>query len=296
MLPDRSKRYAGIDGEIPRLVLASNWQLLLVALLVLALLVLIFPRTTLVEKLYAHETLDDLTLSYIQNLYRSDAKNIDVAILLTKSQQDELDIKTMESRLLPFVNSGDMRQRTAVWTMLTKAYEKALAANPDAREMARLRVQLTDLLQKVGKEEIPDRLARLFAAAAFDLNQPRMGLDFLERIEAGHSSKVLEQYGQEALGQGEYGLAAEYFLMARDQALDRDEARRLFLKGVGTLMADSRFKQAMLAADQHLGNLESDPATLRYLTRTAQAAGETAQAARYARRLVFQANKAPSAP
>lgn len=296
MLPDRSKRYAGIDGEIPRLVLASNWQLGLIALLVLALLVLIFPRKTLVEKLYAQETLDELTLSYIQNLYRADPGNADAAILLTKLEQNELDIKTMESMLLPFVNSADPRQRTEARIMLAKAYEKALAANPDARERARLTTQLTDLLQKAAGEKIPEQLARLFAAAAFELNLPRLGLDFLAKIEGGHAARTLEQYGQEALGQGDYGVAAEYFLMARDQTSDRDEARRLFQKGVGTLMAASRFRQAMLAADLHLGNLENDSATLRYLARTALAAGEPAQAARYARQLVFQADKAPSAP
>lgn len=296
MLPDRSKRYAGNDGEIPRLRLASSWQLLLVALLVLALLVLIFPRKTLVENLYAHETLDELTLSYIQNLYRADTKNADVAILLAKSQQGALDLTTLESMLLPLVRSDDTRQRTEARIILAKAYATALTAHPDVRETARLRAQLTDLLQKAGAEEIPERHARIFATAAFQLNLPRLGLGFLERIETGHSSGTLEQYGQEALGKGEYDLAAEYFLMARDLTSDMNDARRLLQKGVGTLMAASQFRQAMLAADQHLGNLEDDPATLRYLARTALAAGEPAQAANYARRLVFQANKAESAP
>lgn len=296
MLPDRSKRYAGNDGEIPRLVLASNWQLLLVALLVLALLVVIFPRKVLVERLYEQETLDELTLSYIQNLYRADAKNADIAILLAKAQQNELDIKTLESMLLPFVNAEDARQRTEARMVLATAYEKAWATQPDIRERARLRAKLTEILQKVVAEKIPERLSRLFAAAAFELDLPRLGLAFLEPIEVGQAAKTLERYGQEALGQGDYGVAAEYFLMARDQTTDRDEARRLFQKGIGALMAASRFRQAMLAADRHLGNLENDSATLRYLARAALAAGEPAKAASYVRRLVFQADKAPGTP
>jgi hypothetical protein len=292
MLPDRSKRYAGIDGEIPRLVLASYWQLALVALLVLALLVLIFPRRTLVEKLYEQDVLDDLTLSYIQNMYRADAKNPDVAILLTRAQQDRLDLQTMESRLLPLLEGGNARRRMEAWLMLVNAYEKAMAAQPDARDMARLKNKLTDLLQKAVNEKLPEPLARRFASAAFALHGPRLGLVFLAQIEPGSTVATLVQYGQAALGQGDYSLAAEYFLLARDQTRDRDEGRRLLRQGVDAYMAASQFKQAMLAAEQHLGDLADDPATLRYLARTALAAGAVQQAADYARQLVFQ----PPAP
>lgn len=296
MLPDRSKRYAGIDGEIPRLVLASNWQLLLVALLVLALLVLIFPRKTLVEKLYEQETLDELTLSYIQNLYRAESKNADAAVLLSKAQQNTLDLATLELRLLPLVHVGDLRQRTEAWVMLTKAYEKALGSHPDVQERKRLTVRLTGILQQASQEPLSESLSRFFAATAFELNLPHLGLAFLAQVEAGLPGKTLEEYGQQALGQGDYAVAAEYFLMARDQARDRDEARRLFQKGVGALMAASRFMQAMHDADVHLGNLADDPATLRYLARAAQAAGDPVRAADYARRLVFQAPGVPLAP
>ena len=296
MLPDRSKRYAGLDGEIPRLVLASHWQLGLIALLVLALLVLIFPRNTLVEKLYEQEVLDDLTLSYIQNLYRADTKNADAAILLTKSQQENLDIQTMESRLLPLLGDSDSRQRTEAWEMLINAYEKAMATQPDAREMTRLRNQLTDMLQKAAVEKLPEALARRFAAAAFALNGPQLGLIFLAQIEPGNSAATLEKYAKISLGKGEYSLAAEYFLMARDQTRDMDEGRRLFRLGVGAYMAASQFKQAMLAAERHLGNLADDPATLRYLARAALAGGELTHASHYARQLVFQPPKAQRAP
>lgn len=294
MLPDRSKRYAGIDGEIPRLFLASNWQLLLTALLVLALLVLIFPRQTLIEKLYEQETLDELTLSYIQNLYRAESKNADAAILLTKAQKDTLDLATMESRLLPLVDVPDERQRIQAWILLTTAYEKALAANPDGRERKRMILQMTAILQSASRASLSAPLAQFFSAAAFALDLPRLGLDLLAQVNAEQPAKTLEQYGQQALGRGDYGVAAEYFLMARDRTRAPEEARRLFQKGIGALMASSRYMQAMRAAELHLGDLADDPETLRYLARTAQAAGDPVQAAIYARRLVFQAPRSPA--
>ncbi len=290
MLPDRSKRYAGIDGEIPRLVLATSWQLILVALLVLALLVLIFPRKILVEKLYEQEVLDELTLSYIQNLYRAERTNADAAVLLTKAQQDTLDLAIMEARLVPLLQAQDPRQRLEVLVMLSNAYEKAMAAPLDERERGRLTVRLTEVLERASQESLTEPLSRFFSAVAFELNLPNLGLAFLARVEDVHPAQTLEKYASEALGRGQYGVAAEYFLMARDQTRDQEEARRLFQKGIGTLMAASRFQQALNAAEIHLGDLANDPVTLRYLARTAQAAGDPVRAADYARRLVFQAS------
>lgn len=289
MLPDRSKRYAGADGEIPRLGLASYWQLFLIALLVGTLLVMIFPRKELVEKLYAQETLDELTLSYIQNLYRANTGNVDVAVLLARTQQEDMDITTLENMLLPAANTGDTRQRTEARLILVKAYARALhATGPDPKQRMSLKARLTALMRASAKEALPERLAQAFANLAFELDLPALGTEFLAKIETGRSPDALEHYAKEALARGEYGVSAEYYLLARDQAKDVAQARRLFMTGIDTLMAGSLFQQAMQSAKQHLGTLENDPQTLRYLARTALAAGAPAQAALYARALVFQ--------
>jgi hypothetical protein len=288
MLPARSKRYAGIDGEIPRLGLASTWQLFLIALLVIALLVMIFPRRALVEKLYAQETLDELTLSYIQNLYRANTRNADVAILLARTQQEDMDITTLENMLLPLATSGDARQRTESRLILVASYARALHSDQSPKEKMSLKARLTALMQSSAKEALPERLAQAFANLAFEMDMPALGTEFLAKIETGRSPDALEHYAKEALAKGEYGVAAEYFLLARAQAKDATQARRLFMAGIDALMADSLFAQAMQSAKQHLGTLENDPQTLRYLARTALAAGAPTEAALYARALVFQ--------
>jgi hypothetical protein len=296
MLPDRSKRYAGIDGDIPRLGLSSNWQLFLIALLILALLVLIFPRKALVEKLYEQETLDQLTLSYIQNLYRADTRNADVAILLAKYQQNQLDIKTLESMVLNFARQGDLRQRTEASVILFSAYEKGLATSRDPRERERYRARMSELLHQASGQDVPEPHARIYAEAAFKLQQSSLGMGFLGRINEGLSPQSLEKYAQDALGRGEHVLSSEYFFIAQVQARDMGEARRFFQAGIAALMAANLYTQAMLSIDLHLGHLENDPATLRFLIRAALAAGEPVRAARYARRLVFQMQKTVNTP
>jgi len=277
-------------------MLASNWQLLLIALLVLALLVLIFPRRALVDQLYKHGTLDDLTVSYIQNLYRSDPSNADVGVLLARSQQAQLSIDALESMLLPLLNSIDPSHQAQAQTMLANAYERVLAAGPSAGARAQLRAQFTNLLQRLGQDQLSDPLARRFGTIAFELQLPRLGLELLGKAEYGSLPSTLDQYGRKALSQGQHQMAAAYFLATRDLATDADEARRLFEAGIGAHMAASQFKQAMAAAQQHLGNLANDPQTLRYLTRTALAAGEPELANRYAKALVFRSNNANLTP
>jgi len=287
MTPDRSKRYAGIDGEIPRLRLATNGQLLLIALLVVALLAMIFPRKQLVEKLYAQQSLDPLTLSYIQNLYQTDAHNADVAILLARAQQDDLQIGTLEAMLLgPSIN-GDPRQRNAARLILVKAYARALNEVKRDAPGASLKVRIAKLLTSAKDDPLPEQLAHSFANLAFGLNLPDLGLDFLNKLEKEHSAESLEHYALEAASRGENGVAAEYYLMARDLTTDVPEARRLLFAGIDMLMSANLFAQAMVSANMHLGALADDPFTLRHLARTALAAGDPAQAARYAHALVF---------
>ena len=288
MLPDRSKRYAGVDGDIARLVLASPWQLALVALLVLALLTAIFPRKALIERLYAQKTLDELTLSYVQNLYRANPANADAALLLARSQHAMMTLADMERILWPLVPDGAPRQRIEARSLLFQAYQSSLEKNPNQAEKIRLNARLVELLQASRDEALPEELLHAFAAKSFELNLPRIGMDFYKQLRLGQPGKVFEKYGDIALGEGQYAAAANYYFLARENATSTDESRRLFLAGIQTLMAANFFDQAMAEARQRIGALADDAPTLRFLSRAALAAGDAPLAADYARRLVFR--------
>lgn len=288
MLPDRSKRYAGVDGQIARLELAANWQLLVVALLVVALLMAIFPRKTLIEQLYQQQALDDLTLSYVQNLYRTNPKNSDAALLLARTQQDVMDIPKLESLLVGLVASGDLRQRNEARAVLLKAYRNRLGKEIDNQEASHLTASLVGMLQAAKADQLPDSLARAFGDEAFMLNMPQLGVAYYGKLHIDQSASALEGFGDRALGNGQHAAAATYYFMAQEHAASIDESRRLFQSGIRALMAASLFTQAMDEARLRLGDLADDPPTLRFLSRTALAAGDPVAAADYARRLVFR--------
>jgi len=288
MLPDRSKRYAGADGEIPRLVLTDSGQLILIALLVLTLLVVIFPRRKLVDTLYEQQSLDALTLSYIQNLYRSEPNNADVALLLARSQSGALDLHLLEASLLKLVDQGTPRQRQEASLILFEAYRQRLANAKTDDAHPPIRARLIALLQQLRDRHLPQASAKAFAATAFALDLPDLGLIYLRQVRQSKPLQAMEEYGDLALGRGQFAVAATYYLMARDGAASIDEARRLFRKGIQAYMANSLFEQAMQAAQAHLGDLATDLPTLRFLARSALAAGRPQLAADYARGLVFR--------
>lgn len=296
MLPDRSKRYAVIDGEIPRLTLASNWQLLIIALLMITLLILIFPRRTLVDQLYEQDVLDELTISYIQNLYRSDESNADIALLLARSQQDSMDFDALEKLAFPLLKSNDPRHMEAARVMLISAYERILDQGVNQAIKAKLQTRFADLLGTVNIDAISPGLSRKLAFIAFELRLTPAGLQLLAKAENGNVHDALEKYGDKSLGQGNYDAAAKFYFAARDVAKDINDARRFFQAGVDVYMAASQFDQALKEANQHLGSLANDPVTLRYLARTSLAAGNPVEAAKYARMLVFRARNAGDIP
>lgn len=296
MLPDRSKRFAGLDADIPRLTLASNGQLVLVALMVAILLVVIFPRKALVEQLYDQETLDELTLSYIQNLYRADTRNADLALLLARSQLANLGLKELEELLTPLAIRGDERQKLQARTMLFDRYEERLDEEIGAQERAQILANAKELLTVVSKDNVTKAFASRLADFAFDWDMPQLGLVLFAKGEGGLSTKVLERYAEVALADGNYAMSGEYYFLARKETKDLGEARRLFKLGIGILIQGRLYAQAMSSVASHLGSLEDDPETLRFVVRAALNSDDAAVAAEYGRRLVFVRNGRAAPP
>ncbi len=296
MLPDRSKRYASADGEIPRERLSHNWQLVLLVGVVLVLFYLVFPQRDLLQRLYEHEQLDALSLSYLQNIWRADPRNPDVTLLMARQHVNELDPVELEALVQPYLDGDDARRRQMARRLLLQAYQRQLdaAVTPAARERLRARVAAT--LLPWAPDTLEPALAQGYAALAYRLGLMELGARLLARAGAVLGPADLERYGFEALGRQEYALASHYFLQAMARSRDRVAMRRYFQLGVGAWMAAGQPRTALETAQQHLGPLQGDLPTLRYLVKLALAAGEPALAAHYARQLVFVVPPAPPAP
>jgi len=95
-----------------------------------------------------------------------------------------------------------------------------------------------------------------------------------------------------ALGKGDYRAAAAFFFQGMAAAKNRDEQRRLFLKGITTLQSGNLLQEAVAAAQKYQQPLSSDRQTLLALTRLALAANRPDLAQQYVRRALGM----PSSP
>ena len=104
---------------------------------------------------------------------------------------------------------------------------------------------------------------------------------------AEQARKVLAQIApltSSAAGSEGYRQRAEAAFAAQSKAATADEQRRYFLQGVRILQEGNLYREAMEAAEQHLGMLADDRATLIAMTRIALAVGHPERAQRYVRR------------
>lgn len=288
MLPVRSKRYASVDGDIPRERLTSSWQLALLVLVVLALFYLIFPKKVLIQRLYQQEQIDDLSLSYLQNIYRADIRNADAALLLAHHRAQEMNPVDLENMVRPHLRSGDLRRRTMARELLLTALQRQLAEVRTPSERVRVRERVAELIRLAMDDRLSEDLARVYAKLAYRLDLRELGGRLLERFSSALTPEELEQLGYEAMGRQEYARASYYFMLARERSTELVRVRRYYRLGVDAYMAGGLYREALAAAEAHLGRLRSDMVTLRYLVRIALAAGNPVLASDYARQLVFR--------
>jgi tetratricopeptide (TPR) repeat protein len=288
MLPARSTRYAGLDGEIPRLHLVSNVQLVLIALIMLALFWLLFSPQFLITKLYAQDRYDGLTWAYLENLHHSEPHQADVAILLARALQNESTAEDLEERLSEFADSTDPRQRHEVRLILLTAYQRTLLENLRAARESAILSHMRAIVRSASTERISDAsMAHLLANAALTVGEYTLAVHFLQQIEPQlDPAETLAAFGKQTLAAGEFETAAHCYFAARHLAPSKNIARKWFQLGIDALMANSLFERAMDSAEREIGDLQDDPQTLRYLVKSARAAGYPDLAAQYAWALV----------
>lgn len=108
----------------------------------------------------------------------------------------------------------------------------------------------------------------------------------LTAIDSANASQWHERLGDVALGKGAYEEAALAYFAARDAAASHDEKRRYFQAGLQAFVSGGDVHRACAEGEQRAGELEEDPATLRYLINLARQANRTDLMSRYARQLV----------
>lgn len=289
----RSKNYefiarAKLGAERPRLL--SPWTLAGFAVVVLLALVLIFPKQELLRQATREKLGDPLTASYLANLLKTDPANLELRLLLAEHKIHLGELADIPSLLEPALRSANQdwqaNGRMLEYKYLTAQAARSKEGSPQrAALMERRRAALAPLSERPW----PTQTLMYLAGQAAELHERAIVARLYRSIADSPKQMSLEWYAESAarvLGEGDYELAAQLYFIARNQADSLPRQREFLIAGVKALMANSRYSQALEAADRHLGNLGDDPDTLYFLARTARAANDPVRADRYARKML----------
>jgi len=282
-----------------RPALAPGWLIALLAAMVCAALWMLFPRQDL-ERRLSETTESALSITYLNNLLRSDPENPRLRLLLAQRQIAHGDTTDARETLQPALDSKQPDiHRDALWTLweLTYAEFQRTPEKESARRDA-LRQTLRDQLHALARETWPLARQRSLAAMAAQFNEPALSIAInrtlaSEQNDPQEAAVFYERAARDALAASDYATSAALYLTARKVTADPQQAKHFYLAAVRALQSGNQPVAALQMAEQELGTLENDPEILLFLIELARAAGKPDVADRYARRLLHMALLSP---
>lgn len=275
-----------------RPALAPFWLIGLLAACTLALLVLLYPRQDLEHRIWEAED-SALSENYLQNLLRSDPDSPRLHLVLARREVRLNKLAAARQTLQVTLNSTDENlRRDAQWVLFEineAELQRIKSGNPllanklrdtlrhQIRELATYtwpREQQLELAQKASRYGDRDLGQQLFRKLVQGINSPK------------ESTRLFAEAAQEGLAQGDYQGAAAFYLEARKNTDDPQQARSYFHAALKALQSGNQPLAAIELGDREIGVLIDDPDTLWLMTQLARAAGRPDIADRYVRRLL----------
>ncbi|EGF33372.1 hypothetical protein IMCC9480_461 [Oxalobacteraceae bacterium IMCC9480] len=282
------------DTGYERMALFSPWTIAGFGLAVGFGLLLVYPHRTLEQKLASSELNskpDRLTVEYLKVFLKAEPN----ALALRRALVGQLvrlgSYAEAREAMRPLQRASDPAiQRDAEWLELSmlegEAY--ALSASTPAREVAmqRVRAQLRVL---IGLPQQDSQRLLVLARTALSAGEVDVAALAYQKIAARPEILAPEIYAEAAraaLGLGDYRVAANLYFRAMVYTRVIDKRRDYFFAGMRTLQASGEAGDLIASADQHVGTLIDDTATLKFLARLAQSANRLDAAERYAKQLL----------
>ncbi|WP_215781472.1 tetratricopeptide repeat protein [Paludibacterium sp. B53371] len=272
-----------------RLRLLPPYQLAGLALLLVLLLALVFPRTSLQGRLLGQPQSDQLAIAYLEAWQRVEPDNPDVLGTLTREYlkgQRAGDAHRLIARLKA---SRDPATRQDALLIEIGLAQTAVFSARDAELRALRSDELALLLQQAlplpWQNSQLEALAETARQGGVQHLTPRFYAQLAQR-EPARAAHWWRKTGEVLLAQRQYLAAARACFAAQQHETDSARQRQDFLAGLRALQMGNLLPEAMQAAEQHAGKLLDDAETLRFLTRLALASGRPDLAEDYVRRLL----------
>lgn len=288
-MDQRRSRLRAPDASLRERIISTG-GLFSVAAMVALVLVLLFPRDTLIARLHTEARNDPLSAHYLTILLRSESDNADLRLLLAERHHALGQLERADAVLTPLLAElpDPVRQRRARQLHLEVRQRQLAALAPASAPARHLRDELLHELKTLPQADwTPEQLLD-FARLASELGEAELARQFHARggpaLAVGADS--FEDAVRKALGAGDYLGAAGLHREAMQVAASPDERRQHLMAALRILQSGNRLDDALQLARESDGVVGSDDRLLRYLIELSLAANRPAVGGPYARRLM----------
>lgn len=283
LLSQRYKRYVGHDGRIKRDEAFNGMALVVALVAVMMSLVLVYPKESLLKRVFQANIQDSLTQVYVENLIRFDPSNWSLKLIYIKTIEPKLTWSQLFDLTKPILAQGDeQQQKEAIQLLLSKL---SRSADSDVDHASQLWPILALALSLSWTAADYQQLIEL----SLILNNDDITKQLISRLvqqQPDQLTDILKELAATALARGHYFISAQLLFQLRQLDEQVELQREALMQGLAILMAGNLHAQALVALNEQVGALENDVVVLRYLIYVAQASGNPKLAASYAKRLV----------
>jgi predicted Zn-dependent protease len=271
----------------------SPGGILLIAGAVLGVLVVLFPEESFKAAVLRSQAMDAVSLAFARALVGAMPDQPQFQLMLARRYLAVGETAAAREAVARALASGAPELAQEAELLAFHVAEQEVYARPEASPA-----------RTEGEADLRRRLASLFVRSweapqwvelserALKLGERQLAMSAYRKLAAlpgDDAATWAVKAAEAALGQGEHRMASRLYFDASEKAMSFDQRRTHFLLALRTLQAGNLLDEALTAADERLGPLAQDEATLLYLVKLARAADRPAMAERYVRALLRMA-------
>lgn len=273
--------------------LFSPWTIAGFGLAVGLGLVLVYPHTSLEQRFSTAANgarPDQLTVEYLKVFLKAQPKADSLRAELVKQLVLLGLYDEARKQLVLLRQAPDQRyQLTADWYEYQMLESETYAQAEDSPERKRLMAQLQAFQRELLKQPLDAGQLQTVAQRALAQGDIATGTAALQLLAKNPSTLSVDQdvaSALQSLALGDYRSSAAFYFRAMDGSTNIDKQREYYLSALRTLQAGGLYNEVIVAADDHIGPLNRDKATLLFLARLAQSSNKLDAAERYIKQLL----------
>ena len=268
------------------------WHFLLFFLMFAVITYFLFPPHIITSYLETAKP-NSVSRAYLRNMVAKYPNNPTYKILLANQELSVGNITYAQELVTPYF-SNDPKTAVgwlAAWSQYlinrTQAFQLP-EHNPERLQFeAKMKTQIQLLTRSpyLGTDE-----ALTLAGDATALGLIKEAVSIYQRLVTtppnAVPAKTFAKAGETALFISDYRASADLYFAAQDRTIDRVKQREYFMKAIQSLERGNLTKEALDAANTHLGDLSDDSPTLSFLANLAISANQPETAQDYAMRML----------